>query len=420
MAVVSKKTAKSKTGMGKSSKRSAAARPEVEIPVLFRLPDLTQLPEPLSPFEIAPLQFTPSPDLSVGDSKINSAPAPAPTAATLAANEPAPAPKLTGRAWLALKELAVPLGRKTPQLVRRLSGLPYVGPVGVLAASLIVTLGLIYAPWDRNSKSPELNADAKAKSSSAEIVKPAPAVASATPPTEPKSDLQLKKIADQLNEQLSESESTDVNIATATASAMPADEHGEDAGEFTEPWWRRKPAGDHSLAKEEVVANEEHEVVVHGEEDEAGTGADDAQDGMNLQHPDLVDRRERNPRYESAEDRYPTNARSSSNRDSRTESAKRTIESEEKYASDAESTEEQAEEEIPQNPWRRIRKERLERETPREESIAQRPVRPRSTPSNSPKPQYRSPPDQDIDLESELRPDATTNGRGEPKRNGGK
>jgi hypothetical protein len=77
-----------------------------------------------------------------------------------------------------------------------------------------------------------------------------------------------------------------------------------------------------------------------------------------------------------------------------------------KAAPDAKELEEEAENAPLQNPWQRIRNERLEREPSREELRGDEfhrdePIPKKQTRAPSKKAQYRSPPGQDIELESD-------------------
>ncbi len=421
MTVVAKKTVKNKNG--KPARRTSAATPEVETPVLFRLPDLSLFPELPPTAETAPLEFAAT-QLLVGPVSALEviAPAQTPEPEPPKPTKPTLKNKLAGQSLALIHKWAVPTGRKVSFIARKASRLPYVGPAGLLCASLLITLGLIYTPWNRDAK-PDAKKELTAanESAHAEEAEHQHNHEPARTTTEPKANLQLKKIVNQLDEQLIESESPDVSIAAATTSAPPMENEANDDGSFTEPWWRKKPTRDVQVAGNDADAEAatEHQVV-HGDEDENGEPVIDEADLPAPKRTAMHRRQVEEPEVEREETRYQPTPRQKSNRYTEPEEPETREVERRSMAAAREAEDVESESEIPLNPWRRIRNERLERESPREEeAIAQKPT-PRSQASQvtSKKPQYRSPPGQDIDLEGEWPTETATRPRGENKRNG--
>jgi hypothetical protein len=427
MAVVTKKTVKTK--QSKPTKRAAVAAPVVDAPVLFRLPDLTL--QPLPPTALASIQFEvgAAPSLSGAfvppapriepekiSGKIPTASAPLPTAVR---------PNLMKRSLRLVDRWGRPAGKRVEQVARRVLRLPFIAPGGLLCASLLLALGLIYAPWNRDKK-PVAQASGNVEKGEQTVkgehspgIEEGPGrhdAARAAPETDEK--LPLKKIATQLDEQLSAEDDAEKSIDAESAAAQPTANKSVEDESFTEPWWRKKPAHETLVAEDSDV--EKSDRALHADEDQEVVV--DNEDYTPPKRTALRKRQVEEPADEIVENesRKPSRSRFSQDEeaeDIQPEDVDRQLGSKLGLPADLEENSEESE--TPVSPWKRIRNERLEREPVREERLRAESGRDEPvTQKQTKKPQYRSPPGQEFDLVDELPTETAARPRGDTKRNG--
>lgn len=427
MSGLTKKTAKPKTR--KPAKQAQVAVQTLETPVLFRLPDLSNLPEPTPAASIgvttdAKPMLTSDP-IVIADAGSDSKSAPKPSAA-------GGFPKLASQSLAAAKRTLVPAAKTALTVAGRAVVMPYVAPAGLLAASLLITLGVIYGPFGGNKPAPE--SQPQANSAEAPTI-----IAKAEKPTEDSKQSsavasekrQLKKIANELDEQLltqatneaaneaMEEETDDVNIANAEASLPPGDdESGTES--FTEPWSRKKPTRTVAVAKAEMDSDEDEGSLEDNRRQVARRASDEVteveEDEEVAEAPPKKtaprSRQSRTALEEEWEEQEETPAPKKQYKSRYAEEDSLEDLAARPEATDKQLAAEQTEGgEEPISPWKRIRNERLEREPKREAPIAKR-----GAPQSKGNGEYRSPAGQDIELDPEWFDETASRPRGETKR----
>jgi hypothetical protein len=424
MSAVTKKPAKSRRP--KSLKKAGPPAPsDFEAPVLFRLPDLTEVhfvsAEPAIQYTSAVIEHA-EPATRV-ESK---------------STEPPIKPTAGKRTTQATQFVVLAAKRNLVPALIRLARIPYAAPVGLVGASLLTTLGLIYLPW---SDKPPF---AQATQLTEEVQTPLPAAKSTivdTNSSDASMDAKvvgtdrrpLRKIADQLDQQLTESESQDLAIADsvdADASTVAVSPEKDDS--FTEPWWRIRPAGHRNTAQ--VAANEPDAIGDQPEDESSLELADEPTRDERVVSPRTAMRKhatdtQKDGRYNEVEEE----PRRTRNEDRQYEADVEDLPRDRRTTSEARSEEAVEEVDIAESPWRRIRNERRDadqkynhfdevqaaKSKSRRESL-DRELEHSTAKSGRPtkKPQYRSPPGQEIDLTEEWPIETASRPRTEPKRNG--
>jgi hypothetical protein len=449
MPSATKKLAKS--GRAKATvKRSKPQSGYADAPVLFCLPDLTTISQP-PPALANPLigsqisVASGQPQLHIFDPEASETPSieaqPVP---------PPKPPKLLQQTSRLAQRWVVPSSRRMMQWALRAYRIPYIAPAGLLSASLLITLALIYAPWNKQGTGSKATADsvktnlASSPSTASAMVAPS-RVEVEIDSVANSNSLPLKKIATDLDEQLSPDDSPEVSIAAAVEPNADMEDGASSDESFTEPWWRTKPAKSvrsHYVAEDSDQRGQGDAEMMHEAEAESVLEESMAQ-SQRIAHRETR-RMERSEEWETEEqDPIPERPRSSSSRysaptqDSRSSDApRRSYREEESFERNRTLEDENEdppslradsiEEDAPVSPWRTVRNERLQRETPRtqlppresrlEYSRSEELEESDATAAN--KPQYRSPPGQDFDWRDDSQTQTAARPRNESKRSG--
>lgn len=414
MSGLTKKTAKPKTR--KLVKRASVAAQVPETPVLFRLPDLTLSPEPSA--NNSQLEFGTDAILIGVTAPSNDSVAVSPRSEKAKGHKPR---ELAPKSLLFVRHFIAPAARRAALTAGRVALMPYVAPAGLLCASLLVTLGVIYNPFGevKQTAATSNQDQASPTSQTKSNVTSAQTSKSASPSS--RESLQLKKIANQLDEQLLAQDSADesatpardesdsVGVAAATGSAFPPTDDELDTGSFTEPWSRKKPSPQVEVARAEMKSEE-----IREESDEEGGRVVHGDLEEEYVPPKRTAQRTRASKASLEEEGDLEMEGPKKRRPSRFAEEDRPEETDEpRYSSNPENNLEEADVDVPLSPWRRIRNERLEREPNREELIGKT-----EAPKARGKAQYRSPQGQDIDLDEEWFAETASRPRGETKRTG--
>lgn len=457
MATVSKKT--TKTRRPKALKKPSPMVESVwEAPVLFRLPDLTEVhfvtAEPAIQYlsEVAESHTPSGTELSAKlggkpGGKLSTESDTALVSHAPGSEETAKRPSVWKRTAHATQYVLLAGRNQLAPSLARIAKVPYIAPAGLLGVSLIATLVLIYLPWG--------GASATSPVESQEVTStPLPAARStlidSTPPgAAAKTEIAAtpkrtqRKSADDLDQQLAEAESPDTEVAdTRRTDDGVADAISDNDDSFTEPWWRSRPVGHRTTAQ--VAADETESSEVEADEDPVAMSGDDDGDDVGDDESELEGqtaalrtarqtRPSRQTMRDADEEPIESELPRSRYADRQRERALDQADAEERMPSNPRTEENASIEDEAESPWRRIRKQRREPEQtfedlgstleapPRsarpnsDEEIAARGVKPQST---AQKPKYRSPPGQEIELSEDWGAETASRPRNDLKRNG--